>query len=154
MPQAARKTLSAYARAKNDHDLDRIIELRHDECYDHPVPLGTEIRGKEALREFFTALFRSVPDYYGDFVGTAWGDDSAAVWGHWGGTLGEDFLGIPVEAGRRLEIPVAFVCEFRDGLLVADHHYFDLGTLAAQAGVSLEPLRVVGPDSPATAAAA
>lgn len=133
--------LRTYANAKNQHDVDAIVALRSDDCVDDQIPTGVRIEGKEAIREFFTAFFASVPDYYGDFDGAAYGDDAVVVWGRWGGTLTDNILGVEVESGRTLEIPCAFVCSFRDGLLVEDRQYFDAATLAEQLGLPLERVR-------------
>jgi steroid delta-isomerase-like uncharacterized protein len=136
-----KRALESYARAKNEHDVDRIVELRTDDCIDHQLATGLRIEGKAAIRDFFTAFFASVPDYCGDFDGEAYGEDTVVVWGRWGGTLTDNILGVEVEAGRRLEIPCAFVCTFRDGLLAEDRQYFDAATLAEQLGLPLEQVR-------------
>lgn len=49
-------------------------------------------------------------------------------------------MGLDVEPGRTIEVPVSFVCAFRDGLLLSDTGYFDLATLCAQAGMPLVAL--------------
>jgi steroid delta-isomerase-like uncharacterized protein len=134
------QALASYAQAKNRHDVEAIVALRTDDCVDHSVATGMRIEGREAIGRFFRAFFASVPDYYGDFDGTAYGEDTAVVWGRWGGTLTGDIMGLEVEPGRRIEIPCAFVCTFRDGLLVEDLQYFDAATLAEQLGV---PLRAI-----------
>jgi steroid delta-isomerase-like uncharacterized protein len=136
-----RLALQRYADAKNRHDIEAIVALRSDDCVDESMALGTRIEGKTALREFFTGFFASIPDYYGEFEGTAYGDDTVTVWGRWGGTLTDDLMGIQVESGRELKIPVAFVCTFRDGLLVRDAGYFDAVTLADQAGLPMAAIR-------------
>lgn len=140
--------LDAYAAAKNRHDVEAILSLCHDECFYESVPLGARVEGKEALAGFYTALFEGLHGYFGDFDGTAFGEDSAVAWGRFGGTVSDEFMGVRVEAGRRIEIPVAFVCTFRDGLLTGDTGYFDAATLSEQVGV---PLEVVRPSKPGPA---
>src|SRR5438270_11916321 len=120
------QVLHAYADAKDRHDLDAIVGLRHEECFDEAVPLGTRVEGREALYAFFIAFFQTVPDYHASFDGEAYGDDTAVVWGRWAGTTTGPFLGIEAEPGCELDIPCVFVCTFRDGLLVGDANYFDL----------------------------
>lgn len=143
--------LEAYAAAKNHHDVDAILALCHEDCFYESVPLGGRVEGKEALASFYGALFSGLQDYYGDFDGTAFGEDSAVVWGRFGGTLGERFMGVEVEEGRRIDIPVTFVCTFRDGLLTGDTGYFDAATFAEQVGVSLETVRQGAPASSSAA---
>lgn len=135
------QTLQRYADAKNSHDVDAILALCTEDCRYQTVGLGLPIHGKAALRDFYTALFEALPDYAGNFEGTAFGPDSAVVWGHFSATSNGHFMGIEVGAGRRLEVPVSFVCEFRDGLVHSDRGFFDLATLAEQLGVPLDRIR-------------
>ncbi|WP_139813758.1 nuclear transport factor 2 family protein [Mycobacterium simiae] len=59
--------------------------------------------------------------------------DTAAVWGHFGGTLATDsFLGMPAVRGSSVEVPVAFVCTVRDGVVTSDRGYFDRQTFVDQ----------------------
>jgi hypothetical protein len=138
-----RAVLHEYADAKERHDVETIVAMRHEQCFDEAVPLGSRIEGRDAVGNYFRAFFAAVPDYHAEFEGEAFGDDSAAVWGRWRGTLSGSFMGMEVDGTRSLEIPVAFVCTFRDGLVVGDSYYFDAATLAEQAGVPLERLRPV-----------
>ncbi len=143
------RVLGAYAEAKNQHDIERILELCHEDCYYETAGLGLRMEGKEALRAFYTALFSALPDYYGEFDGTAYADGTAVVWGRFGGTTAGSFLGLEAEAGLKIEVPVTFVCTFRDGLLATDTGYFNVAALAEQAGVSVQAadsLRVPAPE--------
>lgn len=143
--------LERYADAKNRHDVEAILSLCAEDAFYESVPMGARITGRDALRDFYSAFFAALPDYSGEFDGVAYGENSAVVWGRFGGTLSGEFMGVPVEAGRRIAIPVTFVCTFRDGLLAGDLGYFDAATLAEQVGVSLEQVR--NPQDPASAAA-
>jgi steroid delta-isomerase-like uncharacterized protein len=130
--------LGAYAEAKNEHDIERILALCHEDCYYETAGLGLRMDGKQALRDFYTALFSTLPDYYGEFDGTAYTDDTAVVWGRFGGTTADSFLGLDTEPGLKIEVPVTFVCTFHDGLLTSDTGYFNVAALAAQAGISVQ----------------
>ena len=136
------RALNAYAEAKNRHDVDAIVAARSEDCFDFSVPTGLRVEGREGIRAYFTAFFEAVPDYFGDFDGAAFGEDTAVVWGRFGGTLSGSFAGVSIEGSRKLSVPCTFVCTFRDGELVSDVYYFDAATLAAQAGVPLEAVRI------------
>lgn len=129
------RVLGEYAKAKNEGDVDRILALCQEDCFFENAALGQRIEGKEALRTFYTALFSVLPDYLGEFDGKAFGENTAVVWGRFGGTTEGNFLGVEVEPGQKIEVPVTFVCSFRDGLLASDVGYFDVSALAGQAGV-------------------
>jgi ketosteroid isomerase-like protein len=125
------EALHRYADAKQRHDVEAIVGLRTDDCFDYNLPLDQRIEGRDGVRAYFEQLFEALPDYAADFDGEAFGDDVAVVWGRWTATLGD----------RALEVPCTFVCTFRDGLVVGDTYYYDAATLAAQAGVSVDDLR-------------
>jgi SnoaL-like domain len=54
-------------------------------------------------------------------------------------------MGAAVEPGRQTEIPVTFVCTFRDGLITSDRAYFDTATLAEQLGADDQTAGYVTP---------
>lgn len=137
----AEQALHRYVEAKNRQDVEAALAVCCDDYRYESVGLGGVVQGKEAARAFYSALFASLPDYGGEFETVAWEGDTAMAQGRFGGTLAADLIGIPVEPGRRLDIPVVFVCTFRDGLLASDVGYFDVATLAAQAGIPLGRLR-------------
>jgi steroid delta-isomerase-like uncharacterized protein len=115
-----RDALARHADAKTRDDVDAILQTCADDFFYESVALGQRVEGREELRRFYEALFSSLPGYYGEFDGTSIGDDTAVVWGRWGGTLSGNFIGAAVEPGRKLDIPVTFVCTFRDGLITSD----------------------------------
>jgi len=141
-----RVVLNRYADAKNRRDVAGLLQECSSDCYYESVGLGARVTGHDALRPFYEALFATLPDYYGEFDGTVIEGDTAVVWGHFGGTLAGSFMGIPVESGRKLRIPVTFVCKFEDGKITTDTGYFDVATLCEQAGILVSALR---PGSPA-----
>jgi steroid delta-isomerase-like uncharacterized protein len=130
------ESLERYAAAKNRHDVDAILALCDESCYYESVGIEGRVQGKDALGKFYSALFGALPDYYGDFDGRAVSGDTVVVWGRFGGTMLGEYLG-NAPTGRRIEVPVAFVCTFRDGLLTSDTGYFDVRTFSEQAGLSI-----------------
>ncbi len=135
------QTLSEYAQAKNNRDVEAALSVCTDDCTYESVGLPGRCEGKDDLRGFYSAFFAALPDYRGDFAGELLGDDVAVVWGTFGGTTAGDFMGLQVEPGRRIEVPVTFVCTFRDGLLASDTGYFDVATLCSQAGIPVGALK-------------
>jgi steroid delta-isomerase-like uncharacterized protein len=134
---ANRQALDRYVEAKNRRDVEAALAVCTDDYRYESVGLGGPVEGKDAARQFYAGLFAALPDYRGDFDGVVEAGDAIVAWGRFGGTLAGELVGIPVEAGRQLSVPVSFVCTFRDGLLATDTGYFDGATFAAQAGVPL-----------------
>lgn len=131
-----RDALRNYAEAKNRHDVAALVSAYAPEGRYQGSGLHDAINGHARLREFYEALFTSIPDYHGHFDGTALGKDTAVVWGRVTGTVGAHLFGRPAAAGSPIEVPVSFVCTFDDdGLLLSECGYFDTHTLYRQAGV-------------------
>ena len=128
------RVLREYAGAKNRHDVDAILAACHPDCYYESVGIPGRIEGTDALRTFYAALFETLPDYRGEFSGQAFDRESVAVWGRFSGTVRGDFMGSPATGGR-VEVPVVFLCTFREGLIASDTGYFDVARMLAQAGV-------------------
>jgi steroid delta-isomerase-like uncharacterized protein len=130
---AATKT---YADAKNRRDLDAVIACFAPDGYYQTMGLGKPVRGAEALRRFFGGLFEAIPDYQGSFAPQAVNGPTVAAWGRFGGTLSGQFMGQPVTPGRKINVPVTFICTFDDqGRLLSDVGYFDVATMMQQAGL-------------------
>lgn len=133
------QVLDAYAEAKNRHDVAGAVALCHPDGYYESVGVPGRVQGRAALAAFYTQFFALLPDYRGEFDGRAINADTAAVWGRFTGTVSTPlFDGAPV--GRSVEIPVTFVCTFRDGLVYSDTGYFDAATLYRQAGLQIPSL--------------
>lgn len=131
----------AYVSAKDAHDLDAVIDAYAPSGSYRSAAFGEPVSGHEELRQFYGSLFRALPDYTGDFDGIAYGDNTAVAWGRFRGTTAGDFLGLGVKAGRTIEVPATFVCQFNDGRLQSEVGYFDGATFAGQLGIRLEALR-------------
>ncbi|MCV7386987.1 nuclear transport factor 2 family protein [Mycobacterium porcinum] len=130
-----RDSLRNYAEAKNRHDVEAIVAAYAPEGSYLDPGVRRPVSGHAQLRTFYEAVFRSIPDYRGEFDGAAFGTDTAVVWGRMTGTVGDDLVGLPTTAGSRIDVPVTFVCTFRDGQLFSDVGYFDTELLRRQAGV-------------------
>lgn len=69
-------------RAMNEHDLEMLVD-----CFDpdyrseQPVNPGRAFSGRETVRERWSSIFESVPDFQAELVRAATGDD--AVWSEW-----------------------------------------------------------------------
>jgi ketosteroid isomerase-like protein len=122
-----RDVLLAYAEAKARHDVDAALRLCHPDYVYETAGVPGRIEGLEAARAFYEQLYDLLPDYFGDFDGITVDGDTAIAWGRFGGTS--------KRTGRRIEMPVTFVCTFKDGLLLSDTGYFDSRTFYELLGV-------------------
>lgn len=112
------QVLDAYAEAKNRHDVEAAVALCHPDGHYESVGMPGRFQRREALIAFYTNFFALLPDYQAEFEGRAITADTAVVWGRFTGTVSEPiFEEAPL--GCRVEVPVTFVCTFRDGLVTA-----------------------------------
>lgn len=118
--QRHRDLLQAYADAKQDHDVDRALAFCAEDYLYETAGVPGRVEGREPARAFLTRLYELLPDYFGKFDGMAVDGDAGVAWGRFGGTS--------AITGKRIDLPVTFVCTFRDGLLASDTGYFDSRT--------------------------
>ncbi len=135
------QALKSYAEAKNRHDVPAVLALCHPECSYESIGLPDRVQGHEALTSFYAQLFDLLPDYRGEFDGQAINGDTAVVWGRFSGTISSAALGQQA-IGCRIDVPVTFICTFRDGLVYRDTGYFDASTVYRQAGLPVPPLDI------------
>ncbi len=125
-----------YAEAQNRHDVDFCVAGFVPDRYYQAIGFGEPVKGAEALRQFFSELFKSMPDYHTEFSALAEDGNTVAATGSFGGTLMGQFMGQPVTPGQKLDVPVTYICTFNDdGLLLNEVGYFDTLTMLHQAGL-------------------
>jgi carboxymethylenebutenolidase len=126
-----------HVAAENRSDLDAALATYHDECFYENVPGGFRVVGGNEIRAYYTGLMAGIPDGTLDVEGEVFGDDVLVTWGTFRGTASGPLFGVE-PTGRRIELPVVGRITFRDGLMEGEHLYYDVATLAAQAGIPIE----------------
>lgn len=118
----------------NTGDIDRMLEHYCDDVVWRNVAMGTEYRGKHAVRGFLEQLYTGLPDLSLDVTLRVprgrYVAEEYVIRGHHRGML----FGLP-PTGRFLEIPAASMVELRDGKLQEDHFYFDAAGAMRQMGL-------------------
>jgi limonene-1,2-epoxide hydrolase len=135
----AEQLLKSYVEAKNRRDVQAIVALCHPDGSYESVGLADRVQGHQALTRFYMRLFELLPDYRGEFEGHAIGGETAVAWGRLSGTISSGAF-VAGAIGRRLDVPVTFVCALRDGLVYRDVGYFDAATVYRQAGLPVPTL--------------
>jgi ketosteroid isomerase-like protein len=95
--------------AMNAHDIDAFVDC-FDEDYDSSQPAHPDraFRGREQVRENWSAIFEGVADFSSELVlSGATGDTEWSEW-HWRGTQAD---------GTPLDMAGVIVCGVRDGRL-------------------------------------
>lgn len=135
------------------HSPEDALATMVEDAYVNHIPVMTGGVGKPALREFYSKYFipQITPDTKLIPVSRTIGTDQLvdemvakfthAVWMEW-------ILPDVAPTGKRVEVPVVAIVQFRDGKLAHEHLYWDQASVLVQVGL-LDPgtLPIVGVDS-------
>lgn len=139
-PEEIRKIVHEHMAAEARHDAAAAAATYAPHGYYHHMPLGLRLEGRDAVAAGYAASFAAFPDSETINDGEAVEGDIYVHWGRFRGTVAGSWLGLP-PTHRRLELPFAAVIEVRDGHMIGETLYYDLDTLCAQSGHSIEAVR-------------
>jgi steroid delta-isomerase-like uncharacterized protein len=117
--------LQAYFTAWKRGDTEAMLDLVHDDIVYTNVPYERVMRGKGDIRKFLGWFAKNMQDYelkLRHIVGV-------------GDVVFHEGWECYTKNGRRVELPYAGVCEFKDGKIIGQRDYFDGAMLARQLGV-------------------
>ncbi|NEU78082.1 nuclear transport factor 2 family protein [Nostoc sp. UIC 10630] len=135
------------------HSTEDALATMVEDAYVNHIPVMTGGVGKPALREFYSKYLipQMPPDTELTLISRTIGTDQLVdemvakfthtVWMEW-------ILPGVAPTGKRVEVPVVAIVQFRDGKLAHEHIYWDQASVLLQVGL-LDPgtLPVVGVDS-------
>ena len=136
-PEAMKQLQDAHVAAETRKDIRGATAGYLEDCYYQNIPLGFRIQGRAAVAAYYQRSWTALPDGLVTVEGEAFGHDVAVHWGTFRSTFRGTLLGAAATE-RRLEFPVIAVLTFRDGKIRSESLCFDLATLCAQAGVTVE----------------
>lgn len=118
-------------------DIGRVVSFYAENAVNFQVATGTPAIGRKQIAVDTTEFFSGFPDAWSR-VENLIGEGNRAAW-EWvgGGTfLGEFYGNKPT--GRSFEIRGCGFFEFRDGLIIAQHGYWDKLSWFLQVGLPIE----------------
>lgn len=135
------------------HSTEDAVATMVEDAYVNHIPVMTGGVGKPAVREFYSKYLipQMPPDMELTPISRTIGTDQLVdemvakfthtVWMEW-------ILPGVAPTGKRVEVPVVAIVQFRDGKLAHEHIYWDQASVLVQVGL-LDPgtLPVVGVDS-------
>jgi steroid delta-isomerase-like uncharacterized protein len=125
--------LERHLAAENGHDLDGTLATLSADCEFVDGTLGRRWSGHAGAAEHYRMWWDAFDvQVSGEALHLA--DGSAVAETTWRGTHVGSFAGVPA-TGRPVELAVAVVVEFADGLMTAERFYWDAAGLARQLGV-------------------
>jgi hypothetical protein len=108
------QTMERMRRAMNDGDIDAFVSLFHpDYASEQPAHPDREFGGREQVRENWTAMFGSMPDFTAEIRDRSTTGDMAWTEWVWRGGAG------------RLEVRGVTLFTVRNGLIVAGRLYME-----------------------------
>jgi predicted ester cyclase len=132
--QAVEERARSYFAAMAARDAAGMASHWREDGVEDLVPVGL-LRGKQEIRDYFTALFQAVPDAHATLGRVVPGETSCAVEWRLEGTFdGAAFMDIE-PTGRHVEIRGFDLLELEDGDIVSNTAYFDGASFARQIGM-------------------
>lgn len=127
--------LREYLAAWNAHDADRVVAYFTDDATYEDVAMGQVNTGKDQIREFAAAMFRSMPDMNVELVSLcSAGDWVASEWVMTGTQTEDSILGVPA-TGKPFRIRGASVGEIAEDKIKRISDYWNLASLLQQLGL-------------------
>jgi carboxymethylenebutenolidase len=132
------------------HSTEKTLSTMTEDPVNINVPLLTGGVGVEEVRKYYSEYFipKNPPDTEVTLLSRTVGEDRLVdeLIQKFTHTIEMDYMlpGIP-PTGRRVEVPVAVVVEFRDGKIASEHIYWDQASVLVQVGLlDANTLPVVG----------
>ena len=135
--QALERLLEQWAAAWSSSNVEKLLALFTDDVVYEDVTLGAVNHGRDALRDFATAVFAAFDDLKFELksrVVASDGKAGAMEW-TWRGRQTKDLPGLPA-TDTPFEVRGATVVEFADGKISRDSDYWDLATYMKQVGLT------------------
>jgi steroid delta-isomerase-like uncharacterized protein len=130
--------LQLYEEVFSQGNFDLGDELLADDFVEHEeLPPGIP-QGKEAPRALMTMMRGAFPDFHAAVEEMLQDGNKVITRARFSGTHEGEFRGIP-PTGKRFDIPVIDIVEFRDGKAIAHWGVMDMAGMMAQLGVSGSP---------------
>ena len=128
-----------HIRFESAQDLDGLMATFGAEPEWHNQAAEQVLRGHNAVRGFYAALFAGFPDFWLDVRRRHVAREAVIVEGILGGTQRGEWMGIAA-SGKTVEVPFCAVFTFEeDNLLRSEVVYYDRLSLLSQLGVLASP---------------
>ena len=115
----------AFWNAANNRDWDSFLKYLTPDC----EYVYSNTKGKQAVLSHFKDGGGKDMNFHQKVERITAEDDVTVVETLWSGDHTQDMMGIPA-SGRRFEVPMVFIMEFRDGLISSIKSMFNEGDLA------------------------
>ena len=135
--QALERLLEQWGAAWSSSNVEKLLALFTDDVVYEDVTLGAVNHGRDALRDFATAVFAAFDDLKFELKSRVVASDGKSGVMEWTcrGRQTKDLPGLPA-TNKPFEVRGATVVEFADGKISRDSDYWDLATYMKQVGLT------------------
>jgi steroid delta-isomerase-like uncharacterized protein len=119
-----KQVAKAFWKAVNERDWDSFLDYLTPDC----EYIYANLKGKQAVLSRFKDGTGIDMNFHQKVERITAEDDVVVVETTWSGEHTQDMMGIPA-SGRRFEVPMVFIMEFRDGLISSIKSMFNEGDL-------------------------
>jgi steroid delta-isomerase-like uncharacterized protein len=139
MTPAERQALvRRHLESENAHRLEATLETLTADCVFEDMALHMRVTGQQAAADYYQRWWNGFSDLTWVPQRRGFTEDGVVAELIVRGRHDGEYLGIP-PTGRTIELPVAILVSFADGLMASERLYYDLATLLRQLGVSTVP---------------
>lgn len=130
---AHKRLWQKHVLAENRRSIDGLLETLCAEPVYEVMATDEKHIGREAVAQFYRGLFEAMPDVTFDLVNVIIGETGVVEESVLVGTHTGPLFGLPA-TGRPVRLPLTIVFPMREGEILGERMYFDLGTLRRQLG--------------------
>lgn len=123
--------------AENARDAEAAAATFVEDGYYLNIPFGARFEGRQGILLNYAGVFGAFSDFSAERTLLVAGEDFLYEEGRIRGTFDGPFLHVE-PTGKKADFPFASYIPFRDGLMLAEHVWYDGADLANQLGVGLE----------------
>jgi steroid delta-isomerase-like uncharacterized protein len=118
-------------RAWNARDARALTNDHAPDCVVDSPLAGGPTRGRDAIEDVYATYFRAFTDFRLEQDAAIVDGDHVAVFATAYGTDLGGFMGMP-PTGRAVKVPIVFLYEVQDGLIVRDRRIYDFTSVLIQ----------------------
>jgi steroid delta-isomerase-like uncharacterized protein len=141
-----RRTLDEHLAAEKRHDPEAAAATYAEDSYYENVAMGLRFEGQAMVAVQYGMTWAFIPDMQADYAWQQELDDVIVQAGTLSGTAGDSLLGVPATGGP-VSFPFTAAITFRDGKMVGEHVWYDLGDLCRQVGADLDAVQAAAAEA-------
>lgn len=130
--------VNRHLTAENKHHIGETLATLHPECVFEDLPLGLSYIGRSGAAEYYKTWWNAFSIEVNGIARHWTTDGNMIAEARYFGTHSGSFHGLAA-TGRNIELRLAVIIRFKEGLMLGERFYYDLSSLLSQLGVMSLP---------------